>query len=146
MGAVVASALTSAGAEVMIVTTAGEVASWSQNTDEQILTQRRLIQEGVKIETLTTLSAISEKSAELSCIYTGQSREVPADHVVMVTSREPNDALYNELCDQIDITRVGDCSAPGIIAAAVMAGHRYARTMDAPEKDLPFRRDVARIV
>jgi dimethylamine/trimethylamine dehydrogenase len=40
---------------------------------------------------------------------------------------------------------VGDCSAPGIIAAAVMAGHRYAREMDAPEKDVPFRRDESKI-
>ena len=59
----------------------------------------------------------------------------------MVTSREPNDALYTELGEHIDITRVGDCSAPGIIAAAVMAGHRYARSMDAPERDVPFLRD-----
>jgi dimethylamine/trimethylamine dehydrogenase len=145
MGAVVASALASAGAEVTVVTPAGEVASWSRNTDEQILTQRRLFQEGVKVETLTTVSAIGEKNTELSCVYTGQSREVMADHVVMVTSREPNDALHSELRDRIDITRVGDCSAPGIIAAAVMAGHRYARMMDAAEEDLPFRRDVARI-
>jgi len=145
MGAVVASALASAGAEVTVVTPAGEVASWSQNTDEQILTQRRLFQEGVKVETLTTVSAIGEKNTELSCVYTGESREVMADHVVMVTSREPNDALHSELCDRIDITRVGDCSAPGIIAAAVMEGHRYARMMDVEEEDLPFRRDVARI-
>ena len=65
-----------------------------------------------------------------------------------MTSREPNDALYSELVEQIDITRVGDCSAPGIIAAAVMAGHRYAREMDAPERDVdvPFLRDRARII
>ena len=56
-----------------------------------------------------------------------------------------HDALYNELCEQIDITRVGDCSAPGIIAAAVMAGHLYARSMDAPERDVPFLRDESRI-
>lgn len=58
-------------------------------------------------------------------------------------SREPNDALYTELCEEIDITRVGDCSAPGIIAAAVMAGHRYAQEMDAPKRDVPFLRDEA---
>jgi dimethylamine/trimethylamine dehydrogenase len=69
-----------------------------------------------------------------------------ADHVVMVTSRDPNDALYTELCERIDITRIGDCSAPGIIAAAVMAGHRYARSMDAPDRDVPFRRDDGKIV
>jgi dimethylamine/trimethylamine dehydrogenase len=60
---------------------------------------------------------------------------------VMVTTREPNDALYHELCDELDLERVGDCGAPGIIASAVMAGHRYAREMDAPLADVPFRRD-----
>jgi dimethylamine/trimethylamine dehydrogenase len=146
LGSVVASALASAGAEVTIVTPVGAVASWSHNTDEQILTQMRLMGEGVKIETHTILATIGEKSVELSCVYTGSTRDVLADHVVLVTSREPNDALYTELDERIDITRVGDCSAPGIIAAAVMAGHRYARSMDAPERDVPFLRDVPRIV
>ena len=141
LGSVVASALAAAGAEVTIVTAAGTVAAWSYNTDEQILTQMRLMREGVKIETQTILATIGEESVELSCAYTGSTREILADHVVMVTSREPNDALYHELCEQLDITRVGDCSAPGIIAAAVMAGHRYARSMDAPERDVPFLRD-----
>jgi dimethylamine/trimethylamine dehydrogenase len=141
LGSVVASALAAAGAEVTIVTPAGTVAAWSHNTDEQILTQMRLMREGVRIETQTILETIGEESVELSCAYTGSTREILADHVVMVTSREPNDALYHELCEQLDITRVGDCSAPGIIAAAVMAGHRYARSMDAPERDVPFLRD-----
>jgi dimethylamine/trimethylamine dehydrogenase len=146
MGAVVASALAAAGAEVTVVTPVGRVAEWSYNTDEQIPTQMRLKREGVRCETLTILSGIGEKSIELSCIYTGDTRELPADHVVMVTSREPNDALYHELCDELDIARVGDCGAPGIIASAVMAGHRYAREMDAPANEVPFRRDDSVIV
>jgi len=133
MGAVVASALAAGGAEVTMVTPVGRVAEWSYNTDEQIPTQLRLKREGVGCETLTLLSAVAEKSVELSCVYTGDTRELMADHVVMVTSREPNDDLYHELCD--------DCSAPGIIASAVFAGHRYAREMDAPAADVPFRRD-----
>ena len=141
MGAVVATALAAGGAEVTVVTPVGRVAEWSYNTDEQILTLMRLKREGIRCETLTMLSAVGEKSVELSCIYTGDTRERMADHVVMVTSREPNDGLYHELCDELDIERVGDCSAPGIIASAVLAGHRYAREMDAPETDVPFRRD-----
>ena len=92
------------------------------------------------------LSAVGEKSVVLSCIYTGDTRELAADHVVMVTSREPNDALYHELCGVLDIERVGDCSAPGIIASAVLAGHRYAREMDGPDVEVPFRRDDPVIV
>jgi dimethylamine/trimethylamine dehydrogenase len=143
LGAVIASALAAGDAEVTVVTGAAMVASWSYNTDEQVFTQRRLMREGVKLEPLTSLAAVGEKSVELSCVYTGDTRELLADHVVMVTSREPNDALYTELCEEIDITRVGDCSAPGIIAAAVMAGHRYAQEMDAPKRDVPFLRDEA---
>ena len=52
-------------------------------------------------------------------------------------------SLYRSGGEEIDITRVGDCSAPGIIAAAVMAGHRYAQEMDAPKRDVPFLRDEA---
>ena len=146
MGAVVASALASAGAEVTIVTPVSAVACWSYFTDEQILTQKRLMREGVRIETQTVLQTINQESVELGDTYTGEIREIPADHVVMVTSREPNDALYHELVEKIDIARVGDCSAPGIIASAVMAGHYYARSMDAPRSEVPFRRDVAKIV
>jgi dimethylamine/trimethylamine dehydrogenase len=69
---------------------------------------------------------------------------VKAASVVMVTSREPNDALYHELCERVDILRVGDCSAPGSIATAVFAGHRYAREMDATDVgEVPFLRDRA---
>ena len=146
MGAVVASALAAAGAEVTIVTPVARVAEWSYNTDEEIHTQIRLKREGVRCETLTLLSGVAQKSVELSCIYTGDTRELVADHVVMVTSRQPNDALYHELCDELDIERVGDCSAPGIIASAVLAGHRYAREMDAPAADLLFRRNDSVIV
>jgi dimethylamine/trimethylamine dehydrogenase len=58
----------------------------------------------------------------------------------MVSSREPLDELYRELADEIDIARVGDCSAPSTIAAAVFAGHRYAQEMDEePDRDNPTR-------
>jgi dimethylamine/trimethylamine dehydrogenase len=61
----------------------------------------------------------------------------------MVTSREPRDALYHALRERIAIERIGDCSAPGIIAAAVFSGHRYARAMDADSDPAPFRRERA---
>ena len=62
----------------------------------------------------------------------------------MVTARESRNELYRELEDRIDITRIGDCLAPGTIATAVYAGHRYAREMDAPDDgDVGFRREHA---
>jgi dimethylamine/trimethylamine dehydrogenase len=146
MGAVVAEALQAGGATVTLVTPESKVSAWADNTDEQILTQTRLIEHGIQIESSSIIERILPDHVELACTYSGRVRECAADHIVMVTSREPRDALYHELCEKIDITRVGDCSAPGIIAAAVLAGHRYAREMDVPEADRVFLRDDAVIV
>ena len=41
------------------------------------------------------------------------------------------------------VRRIGDCYGPGIIAAAVYEGHRYAREIGVipDEEALPFRRE-----
>ena len=60
----------------------------------------------------------------------------------MTTSRLPEDDLYHSLASRISIERVGDCAAPGTIATAVYAGHRYAREMDTEVSvGVPFRRE-----
>jgi len=60
----------------------------------------------------------------------------------MVTSRRPLDDLYYEMVDEIEITRIGDCLAPGTIATSVYSGHRYAREMDTEQRTpVPFRRE-----
>jgi dimethylamine/trimethylamine dehydrogenase len=143
MGGVVAEKLRSAGLEVLLVTPSGRVSSWTMFFDEQRRIQARLIELGVRIEIDSAVRSLAAGRAELACVHTGRTREVEAASVVMVTSREPNDALYHELCERIDIARVGDCSAPGTIATAVFAGHRYAREMDAGET--PILRERARV-
>ncbi len=64
----------------------------------------------------------------------------------MVTARQPNDALYQTLNERLQqelspdaptLHRIGDCEAPAIIAAAVYAGHRYARELDATPDTAP---------
>ena len=42
------------------------------------------------------------------------------------------------------VTRIGDCLAPGTIAAAVLSGHRYAREFgETIDPDVaPFRREA----
>ena len=45
----------------------------------------------------------------------------------------------------MEIARIGDCDTPGTITTSVYAGHRYAREMDAPPTDIPFRREHARV-
>ena len=134
--------LRSAGLEVLLVTPSGRVSSWTTWSDEQSRIQARLIELGVRIEIDSAIKSLGAGRAELACVHTGRTREVEVASVVMVTSREPNDALYHELCERTDIVRVGDCSAPGSIAAAEFAGHRYAREMNAAS--VPFLRDRAR--
>jgi len=71
--------------------------------------------------------------------YTDQEQTLGANALVLVTARRPNDALYQALTERFNETsasngptlhRIGDCDAPAIIAAAVYAGHRFARELD----------------
>jgi dimethylamine/trimethylamine dehydrogenase len=145
MGGVLAEKLRLEGHEVTLVTPSGEVSSWTHKTEEQERIQERLIELEVRVETGTALQAIREDHVELACAYTSESRELEAGTVVMVTSRQPTDSLYFELTEHLEIARIGDCDTPGTIATSVYAGHRYAREMDAPVSDVPFRREHAKV-
>jgi len=141
MGGVIAEQLRGSGLDVTLVTPDGVVSWWTSYTDEQHRIQTRLLELGVRIETSTVLESVRAERGVLSCAYTGKQREIAAGCAVMVTSRVSSDALYHTLSEQIEIARVGDCSAPGTIAAAVFAGHRYARDLDGEPADVPFRRE-----
>ena len=143
MGSVVAEKLLRAEYDVTFVTPAGKVCEWAYTTDEQTRAQAMLISLGVHLETGTVVQSLAGDKVTLACAYTGRRRDVEAASVVMVTSREPRDALYHALCERIEIMRVGDCSAPGIIASAVYSGHRYARAMDVDSSCGNFRRERA---
>lgn len=151
MGAVLAEKLRRAGLDVSLITPAGYAAEWSKTTEEQERTQGLLLKLGVTILTGKAVSGFDGESAELICVYTGEIFRQPASSMVTVTARQPNDELYRQLVSDPDalsrrgiksIDRIGDCRAPGIIAAAVFSGHRLAREMDAPDPgEVPFRRE-----
>jgi dimethylamine/trimethylamine dehydrogenase len=143
MGGVIAEQLRRAGLDVTLVTPDGAVSAFAKTTEEQARVQARLLECGVAIEVGTVLESVGDDEAVLACAFSGRTRAIPAASAVVVTSREPRDALYHELVDRIEIVRVGDCSAPGTIAAAVFAGHRYARYLDAEVPDVPFLRERA---
>jgi glycine/D-amino acid oxidase-like deaminating enzyme len=130
LGGVLAEQLAVAGCEVRLVTPKSLVSDWTRHTDEQHRIQARLIELGIQIEVNTVLEALEGEEAILSCAFTERTRRVEAPQVLMVTSRSPRDALYHELAERIDITRIGDCLAPRTIAACVHSGHAYARDMD----------------
>jgi dimethylamine/trimethylamine dehydrogenase len=107
---------------------------------------------GVELAPHRNLAAIDEGSVDLSCVFTGRRETRRCGCVVMVTARLPNDDLYHELMADrsaldragiVSVTRVGDCLAPGTIAAAVYGGHCYAREFDEPTPEgVPFRREL----
>ena len=138
MGSVLAEALVAQGAEVCLVTPENLVSAWGVTSDEQYQTQQRLIELGVEIITAHGLDEFDGLEATLGCIYTHQTRVIAADALVLVTARTPTDGLYNEITAALatdtpdacpTVHKIGDCDAPAIIAAAVYAGHRYAREL-----------------
>ncbi len=78
---------------------------------------------------------------------------LPATGLVLAGQRAPVDDLYTALRYGPDglhadlpftftLTRISDCEAPAIIAAATYAGHRYAQLLDrAVDIDLPLQHD-----
>jgi dimethylamine/trimethylamine dehydrogenase len=138
MASVLAELLAMAGHDVAYVTPAPIVAPWTVNTLEQERIQVRLLSIGVKILPLSQLNARTADSLTIGCVYTGRPATLACAALVPVTSREPVDELWLELAARRDewadhgihaVERIGDCLAPGTIAAANYDGHAYARRM-----------------
>jgi dimethylamine/trimethylamine dehydrogenase len=155
MGSVIAEALVARGCQVDFVTPATKVAEWTENTLEQAVIMRRLLSLGVNVIPCKAPEAIGAGEVSLACTWTGAQMAMPADAVVMVTSRTPNDALYHDLRARdwqgagiLSLKLIGDAAAPGPIAWATYAGRRYAEELDAPDigDALPFRRELAELL
>jgi dimethylamine/trimethylamine dehydrogenase len=153
MGGVIAELLAGQGCAVTLVTPSAHVSDWTLNTLEQAAIHRRLVGAGVRIVLNTGIVAIGAAGVETECSYTGTRGHIGCDAVVLVTSRISDDALYEALRthepDWADagitsVKVIGDACAPGPIAWATYAGHRYARELDMPDigDALPFRREV----
>ena len=139
MASVITERLCANGIPAALATSGSMVSSWGAMTSEQRRNQKRLMELGVEIVTACSLSGFDGASVKLECVYTGRERLIAAQSIVMVTSRQPNDSLYSDLLEfdynqnlsrPKSIRRIGDCDAPAIIAAAVFAGHRYARELE----------------
>ena len=145
LGGVLAEHLLQRCNSVTLVTPATEVSSWSAYTADQHRIQARLLSLGVVVVTAHGIDSFDGRAATAKCIYTGAIQQIKTDNLVTVTARTPNDALYHELLateSGINITRIGDCDAPSIIAAAVFAGHRFAQELDETvDRDNPLKYD-----
>ncbi len=139
MASVIAEKLRTHNVPVIFVTPETMVSAWGNMTSEQARVQKRLIELGIRIITTHTLSAFDGQRAVINCCYSGNEQNIETGAIVSVTSRRPNDSLFHELRNLVQlqpdsapksITRIGDCEAPAIIAGAVFSGHRYARELD----------------
>ena len=134
-----------------LVTPSAYVSDWTLNTLEQHRIQRRLLELNVAIIASHTLESCTPEGVVVGCVYTQRPRFIPAASLLSVTSREPEQTLYQALIQAPEpllaagirtLTLVGDCVAPGTLAAAVYSGHRIAREFDAPAGSLVVRREI----
>jgi dimethylamine/trimethylamine dehydrogenase len=151
LGGVLAELLVGAGCTVEIVTSAPLVSAWTVNTLEQPRIHRHLLDLGVGLLTQQVVAGVEAGSVVVEDAVTGARRSVEADSVVMVTGREPNDSLSDELFGAADqwadaglrsVRTIGDAWVPSTIASAVWWGHRYAQELEEDPAELVFRREI----
>ncbi|HEX4482325.1 MAG TPA: FAD-dependent oxidoreductase [Solirubrobacteraceae bacterium] len=146
--------LLAAGKRVTVLTPLANLAPFMFYTGEGFRVNRELRAQGVEVIPLHLLSEIGDGGA-----LRGQNVWAPdpvqwhADAVVLVTQRQPQDALFHELQGDPErlqregieaVYRIGDCLAPRTIAENVFDGHRLAREIDSPDptKPLPYIREL----
>jgi dimethylamine/trimethylamine dehydrogenase len=146
--------LLAAGKRVTVLTPFANFAMFMFFTGEAFRVNRELRAQGVSVITSHLLSEIAAGGA-----LRGQNVWSPdpvawqADAVVLVTQRQPQDALYHELKADPErleregieaVHRIGDCLAPRTIAENVFDGHRLAREIDSldPSTPLPYLREL----
>ncbi len=151
LGSALAEQLAEQGANVVLVTPAGEVSSWTHYTLEFEHIQLRLRKLGVRIICNHGMHAVGDGYADIACIYTGDTTRIEVDAIAPITARISRDGVFDALTNRAaewadhgvkTVTRIGDSYAPGTIAMAVYAGHEYARTLEQPvDPDAPFKRE-----
>ena len=155
LGGVIAEKLRREGHEVLLVTPAATISSWSEWTLEQEQTQKLLIELGVEFATQTDLVSADAGMVELTCIFTDRRTEKDCDSLVLISERIPNDKLYHSLQEKSEnlyaagiktLKSIGDCLAPSTIAAAVYSGHLAARELESGQnEEVPFLRERVQI-
>ncbi len=153
MAGVLAELCLAQGLETVLVTPDPVVSKWTEKNLEQARIQTRLLELGATLVTGHSLKRARAGVVEAACVYSARVREIACATLIPVTARLPNDALWHELkarqAEWADaglksVQLIGDAYAPSIIAAAVYAGHRYAREYgEEIDPDVtPFKREA----
>jgi len=135
MGSTIAELCRDRGHDVCLVTPQSKVSSWTEYTLEQEKIQARLLALEVEIVVSHQLLEVTEGNARIENIYSDQhQQQLDFETLIMVTSRQSDDVLYHALLEQEHrfktLRAIGDCNAPGTVAAAVYDGHSAARHLE----------------
>ena len=156
MGGVLAELLRNAGCKVTLITPAAYVSEWTNNTLEQATIHKHLANIGVSIVLNRGVVSIGADHVDSDCVFSGARQKIAADAVLLVTARQSKDGVWQELQQKeaqwseagiTSVRTIGDAEAPGPIAWATYAGHRYARELDSPDQGdaLSFRREITEL-
>ncbi|KFN49119.1 methylamine [Arenimonas malthae CC-JY-1] len=147
---VAAEALAKAGCRVVFITPDDTPASWGAYTLEYRHVRKRLAALGVEIRVSTNITGFAGRTLVLEDVWSDATSTLDVDALLTVTARLPNDELFHALkareAEWADagiqsVDCIGDALAPGLIAHAVYAGHRYAQELgEAKTGEVPFKR------
>ncbi|MDH3763089.1 MAG: FAD-dependent oxidoreductase [Gammaproteobacteria bacterium] len=138
MGSTLAELCRNRGHEVCLLTPESRVSVWTDNTLEQSKIQQRVLLLGVEVIVSHRLLSLAPGVATVANVYADdQQQQLAFDSLLLVTSRDSQDALYQELLAFADrfktLRAIGDCNAPGTVAAAVYDGHSAARYLESDQ-------------
>jgi dimethylamine/trimethylamine dehydrogenase len=151
LGGLLAELLALEGYTVSYVTPAADVSHWTHHTMEQHRAQRRLVQHGVDVRPHRAVTGSTADGLLLTDVFGGEPDVLGCRAVVLVTSRDPVDALALDVearavdwadAGLVTVRAVGDALAPGTIASAVWDGRRFAEDLDGPGDEALFRRPL----
>jgi dimethylamine/trimethylamine dehydrogenase len=149
MGGVLAELLAQNDCAVTLVTPAPTISAWTEYTLEQDRIHARLLALGVTLLPHHVLASLHPEAVTVKHTISSAEMSLPADAVILVTDRVPNDALYRKLQPALadgklnSLRLIGDAEAPNIIAQAVFSGHLAAREFDEQVNpdETPFQRE-----
>lgn len=137
IGGLIAEKLQLSGASVTFSTPALTHSGFLSLTLEQDRVLRRLTGLGVALMAGRELSVGLNGRVQLVSVLGGDPLDCAVDHLVVVADRVPTDGLAQRLMSDPaslaeagikSVDPVGDCVAPGLIAHAIYAAHRLARS------------------
>jgi dimethylamine/trimethylamine dehydrogenase len=154
VGAALAEQLAGRGHRVRLLTPFPVVSPVADDTMDGHYLRPALREAGVTCTVSATLLGVDADSVR--CEIDGEAISFAADTVVLVTHRESDDAVYQELREHPDkleaagitaVYRAGDCVAPRMLHDTIFDGHRLAREFDTsvdPEMPLAALPDLVR--